>query len=163
MRTLRILSTVACALACVAMLVATSQAAPRRHSSTAHRTGKVHARAAHHTRVAAKPAAQAPGSAGMMIAVDPETGALRMPTAEEMQTLQQMNQDGALNTSTVGLVSEPLPGGGIKMDLQGRFQDYSVVRVGADGKFIFGCGKTEAEAMAQTYAPSRPTGTPEVK
>jgi hypothetical protein len=99
----------------------------------------------------------------MVVAVDPETGALRMPTAEEMQTLQSMNRDDALNLSNQGLSAEPLTGGGIKIDLQGRFQDYSVVRVGPDGKFIFGCGKTQAEAMAETYAPSRPTGAPEVK
>jgi hypothetical protein len=160
---MRILSTVACALGCVALLAATGQAAPRRHSSTLHRAGKVHARAALNTRLAAKPAAPVAGGAGMVVAVDPETGALRMPTAEEMQTLQSMNRDDALNLSNQGLSAEPLTGGGIKIDLQGRFQDYSVVRVGPDGKFIFGCGKTQAEAMAETYAPSRPTGAPEVK
>jgi hypothetical protein len=161
---MRILSTVACALVGIALVVATSEAAPRRHTTAAKRAGKTHASATHRTRVAAKQTvAGAPGAAGMMIAIDPETGQYRMPTPDELQVLQQMNRDDALNLSNQGLVSEPLPGGGIKVNLQGRFQDYSVVRVGKDGKLIYGCGQTQAGAMAETYAPNRPTGVLEDK
>jgi hypothetical protein len=161
MRTLRILGTAACALLGVALLVATSQGAPRRHTTGVHKAGKAHASVTHRTRVAAR-AAHAPGSAGMVVAIDPETGALRMPTAEEMQALYATPGDD-LNQSSAGLQQVPLAGRGYKVDLQGRFLDYSVVRVGADGKLVYGCGTSQAGAMAETFAPNRPTGAPEVK
>jgi hypothetical protein len=161
MRTLRILDTAACALLGVALLFATSQAAPRRHTTGAHKAGKAHASVTHRTRVAAR-AVHAPGSAGMVVAVDPETGGLRMPSSEELQALYSTPAD-QMNFSSDGLVKVANPRGGFTVDLQGRFQEYSVARIGPDGKPIFGCGQSQAAAMAETFAPHRPTGALEVK
>jgi hypothetical protein len=161
MRTLRFLCTLACALTCVALVAATSQAAPRRHS-TAHKSAHARLAAARSTHVAKRSTGATPGSAGMVIAVDPETGALRMPTTEEMQALSTPVEDD-LNQSDVGLTPVHHANGMISLDLQGRFQDYAVVRVGPDGKMIFGCGTTQAGAMSDTHNPARTSGALEVK
>jgi len=153
MRTLRFLCTLACALTVLALVTATGQAAPRLHARAHH---------AHTARVAAKPIARAAGSAGMVIAVDQETGQLRMPTPEELQALYSPADD-PLNWSSDGLVAEPTPRGGVFVNVQNRFREFSVARVGADGKLVFGCGDSQAGAMSQTFTPNRPTGVLEVK
>lgn len=45
----------------------------------------------------------------------------------------------ALSRSTEGLVFQRSPGGGVVVDLQGRFQNVSVARIGADGEIRTGC------------------------
>jgi hypothetical protein len=162
MRTLRFLSTAACALVALALVVSASSAAPQRAHSTKRKAGKAHASLTHRARLAAKPAAAAPTAAGMVVAVDPETGALRMPTPAEMQALYA-TPDDALNESGDGLVVEHHANGSVSMNLQGRFASYSVVRMGADGKLIYGCGTSQAGAMAETFAPKPASGVAEVK
>jgi len=87
--------------------------------------------------------ADRPTLAALRIARDPETGgwtlaplpsgAVKLPAtlAEQM----------ALNQSDVGLLSEPLPGGGWTMDLQGRFQSYEVARRDAAGGLRYDCSQ----------------------
>ncbi len=59
-------------------------------------------------------------SAGMRVYVDPSTGALTPePSTQE---LGQRSASSAVSTSMQGLVEEPAPGGGVMIDLQGRFQ-----------------------------------------
>ena len=45
----------------------------------------------------------------------------------------------ALRFSSEGLVGVESPGGGITVDLEGRFQHYLVAHEGADGKLHIGC------------------------
>ena len=161
MRTLRILGTAACALLGLALLMATSQAAPRRHTTAMHKASRTHASATHRTRAAAK-TARAPGSAGMVVAIDPETGKLRMPTPEEMQALYATPGDD-LNDSGEGLVVEHHANGSVSIKTEGRFLSYSVARMGPDGKLIYGCGTTQAGAMSETFAPRTAPGAAEVK
>jgi len=71
-------------------------------------------------------AAPPAGSAGQVIHLDPETGQPTVPGPDAA-----LPGDG-LSTSTEGLevVPSELPGGGVKMDLQGRFQSTVVGAVG---------------------------------
>jgi hypothetical protein len=79
-----------------------------------------------------------PASGGLVVGIDPETGQLGPATA--LQRLQLLGPEAAmLSRSTVGLVEAPVPGGGVMIDLQGRFQDLSYVRRGPDGRLVFGC------------------------
>jgi len=86
---------------------------------------------------AEKPAA-VPGSAsGMTIYIDPQTGATlkeRAPGTVPLQLSPQLQN--ALGTSHQGLVETPsaVPGGGVKVDLQGRFQSPLFVTIDANGK-----------------------------
>lgn len=87
---------------------------------------------------AAETPAAVPGSApGMMIYIDPKTGAILKEPAPGTVPLQLTPQlQNALSTSHQGLVETPssVPGGGVKVDLQGRFQSPLFVTIDADGK-----------------------------
>ena len=63
----------------------------------------------------------APGEAGMIATIDPETG----------ETVVSAGSGDAFNTSDEGLVEVPstAPGGGMMVDLQGRFQNTAVATV----------------------------------
>jgi len=76
------------------------------------------------------------GAAAMRIYRDPQTGEVGAPpagapSAEELESLGD-----AFSTSSQGLVETPSPvqGGGVKVDLQGRFRSPLVATQGADGK-----------------------------
>ena len=77
------------------------------------------------------------GASGMMIYIDPQTGAILKEPAPGTVPLQLTPElQNALSTSHQGLVETPssVPGGGVKVDLQGRFQSPLVVTIDADGK-----------------------------
>ena len=83
------------------------------------------------------PAAVPEGAAGMTIHVDPQTGAILKepaPGAVPLQLTPQLRN--SLSTSHQGLVEAPsaAAGGGIKLDLQGRFQNPLIVTIDANGK-----------------------------
>jgi hypothetical protein len=69
-------------------------------------------------------------AAGMRAYVDPRTGAL-VPTPPAGQTPPPTP---AFSRSAAGLVERPAPGGGVMVDLQGRFQSPLVATVGPDGR-----------------------------
>ena len=83
-------------------------------------------------------AGQAPAGAGMTIYIDPQTGAIRSDPAPGTEPLQLSPEErNALSTSQEGLVEvpSPVPGGGSKVDLQGRFQSPLIGTIDANGKF----------------------------
>lgn len=91
--------------------------------------------------VAQQPGEKSPvvpaGAAGMTIYIDPKTGALLKepaPGAVPLQLTRELQE--ALSTSHQGLVEvpSPVPGGGVMIDLQGRFQSPLFVTIDADGK-----------------------------
>lgn len=55
-----------------------------------------------------------------------------------------------VNTSSEGLVEKPLAGGGMKMDLQGRFQSASTAFIDSNGNLTAPCVTNEAEVKALT-------------
>ena len=83
-----------------------------------------------------KPAA-VPGSAsGMIIHIDPRTGAiLRGPAPGAVPLQLSPGVQSALSTSHQGLVEVPssFHGGGIKVDLQGRFRSPSFATIDSNG------------------------------
>jgi len=82
--------------------------------------------------------AEAPVPAtGMTIYIDPNTGAILKEPAPGTVPLQLTPQlQNALSTSDRGLVEVPgsVPGGGVKLDLQGRFQSPLFATIDANGK-----------------------------
>jgi hypothetical protein len=87
-----------------------------------------------------QPPAQQPGGApqgGMIIYIDPQTGAIRQDPAPGTVPLQLSPQErNAFGTSHEGLVQAPSaqPGGGVKLDLQGRFQSPLIGTIDGDGQ-----------------------------
>jgi hypothetical protein len=57
-----------------------------------------------------------------------------------------------LNRSDQGLQPRALPGGGIAIDLQGRYRNMAVATVGADGQAAVNCALTPAQAAAALQA-----------
>ncbi|MBI2715623.1 MAG: hypothetical protein HYX37_14410 [Rhizobiales bacterium] len=84
-----------------------------------------------------KPAAVSEGASGLRVHIDPKTGAILREPAPGAVPLQLTPQEqNALSTSHEGLVQvpSPLPGGGVKLDLQGRFQSPLIGTIDANGK-----------------------------
>jgi hypothetical protein len=80
----------------------------------------------------AKPGA----SEGLKIHIDPRTGAILKEAAPGTVPLQLTPKlQDALSTSHEGLAEVPntVPGGGVKVDLRGRFQSPLAATIGADG------------------------------
>jgi hypothetical protein len=77
------------------------------------------------------------GASGMTVYIDPKTGAFLSEPAPGTAPLQLTPQlRNALSTSHEGLVEVPssVPGGGVKIDLQGRFQSPLTATTDAGGK-----------------------------
>ncbi len=76
------------------------------------------------------------GAAGMRVYIDPNTGEILEPPAGAPAAETPESLEKAFNTSSEGLVEtpSPVPGGGIILDLQGRFRSPLVATQGADGK-----------------------------
>lgn len=73
----------------------------------------------------------------MMIYIDPQTGAfLKEPAPGHVPLELSPQLQNALSTSDEGLVEIPssVPGGGVKLDLQGRFQSPLFGTIDANGK-----------------------------
>ena len=86
---------------------------------------------------AEKPAAVPEGASGLTIHIDPQTGVIRQAPAPGAVPLQlPPRQQNSLSTSHEGLVEvpNPVPGGGVKLDLQGRFQSPLIGTIDANGK-----------------------------
>ena len=86
---------------------------------------------------AEKSAVNPAAASGMIVHIDPRTGAIiktPAPAAVPLQLSPQMLN--ALSTSHQGLVQErsSLPAGGVKVDLQGRFHSPLVATIDSNGK-----------------------------
>jgi hypothetical protein len=74
---------------------------------------------------------------GLLIHVDPRTGAiLKEPAPGSVPLLVSPQFLNSISTSHQGLVEalSSVPGGGVKLDLQGRFQSPLIATVDAEGK-----------------------------
>ncbi len=94
----------------------------------------------------------APGAAqaGMLVVVDPETKELRAPVGNEAAEL--LKGVPALNQSSEGLKKVRLPDGSYMMNLEGRFQEFSVVRRSADGGLAPACVSAPEQLTAPRAA-----------
>lgn len=94
-----------------------------------------------------------PGSAHMILTVDPETGRLGLPepaldralTIEELQALARAEAEG--------LVTVVNPDGSETLNHEGRFADHSIVRLRPDGTVTYGCVHGEGELEHALRAP----------
>jgi hypothetical protein len=80
--------------------------------------------------------AAVPARAGQWIHVDPQTGRRVAPPAPS--TAIPLAHP-AFSTSHQGLVERPSPGGGVMVDLQGRFRSGATAAIGPDGKPVLDC------------------------
>jgi hypothetical protein len=96
-------------------------------------------------------------AAGMVVAIDPETGALVPPTAEQVRILTAAERTGLMRTSE-GLAEVRLPDGAVMVDLQGRFMEYSLVQLDRAGcPHFFGVNdETWLLALLARRAPDSP-------
>lgn len=76
------------------------------------------------------------GATGMKIHIDPQTGQLTKEQAAQVPLQLSPGEENALSTSHQGLVESlsPAPGGGVIVDLQGRFRHPLFATVDAAGK-----------------------------
>jgi hypothetical protein len=88
-------------------------------------------------RTAASPTA--PGAAGRIIALDPETGQLGAPSPEQLRTLGVRPEVAAVSRTDEGLVETRLTDGTVILDLGGRFQDNVIARLDRNGRLVYGC------------------------
>jgi hypothetical protein len=86
------------------------------------------------------------GAAAMRVRLDPESGTLLLDTSP-MATNKATDLEAMLSRSDEGLVSEFLPNGTVRVDLQGRFQNASVAHIGADGRIHTNCTDQLHEAQ----------------
>lgn len=112
--------------------------------------------------IAAKSAGEyAPGTAGMKAYLDPETGTLTMGVAPATEFELDPETQNALRRDTDGLEVVKHADGSESIDLQGRFQSVSVVRIDANGKAII-CTDNEQTVENILDGKTAPN-TPEVK
>lgn len=80
---------------------------------------------------------------------DGPTSEVALPSNAELMSNPYLRN--ALSRSSEGLVFQRAPGGGVSVDLQGRFQNVSVARIDADGEIRTGC-VTSHESLAEFLA-----------
>ena len=143
----RIRAGTALAMVCLALLLC----APAQAGRPGHRNVKqrpVAAIQAKPVTPAVLPTAAPPAvTAGMVVSIEPETGRLVMPSAEEMRQLSAAERTGLLRTSE-GLTEVRLPNGAAMVDLQGRFMEYSFVQLDPAGCPHFFCVNDEITLRA---------------
>jgi hypothetical protein len=78
------------------------------------------------------------GAANMRVYTNPNTGEIIQPPAGAPAAETPESLEKAFTTSSQGLVEtpSPVPGGGVMIDLQGRFRSPLVATQGADGKVL---------------------------
>lgn len=98
-----------------------------------------------------------PGSAGMITGLDPETGRPGKPTASQRAAMRMPDHD----RSSEGLRETRRPDGTRVIQLEGRFQEYAIVRILPDGRKEQSCvqGLMLEEALRGAAPPSRSVGT----
>jgi len=142
------------AVACLALALCV----PAQAGGTARRTMRPRPAVVHPAKPIAPPATRPAAAPGMVIAIDPETGALVAPTAEQVHQLTAAERTGLLRTAE-GLAEVRYPDGSVKLDLQGRFMEFSVVQLDRDGCPHFRCVSDEAVLRA-LLAPRAPASHP---
>lgn len=156
MRTVRLAAGLPAVLLLLALAAPGFAAAPAKSSAPrAKRATPVKPSAPAKSAPAAAPRALPAGAAGMVVGVDPETGLLGPATAEQMLELFP-EEANALSRSSEGLVERVMPGGrGVMLDLAGRFQEFSYVRMTPDGRYVFGCANDLAVVRRGLAAPAK--------
>ena len=98
----------------------------------------------------AAPATSTPGSGGMIVGIDPETGQIGMPTPQQAADIQ------AQITPVEGnVILTALPGGGVMARQEGHAIEYATVHIDANGKKVFGCSPDKKAVEMPAPAPAQ--------
>jgi hypothetical protein len=89
-------------------------------------------------RVASAQPSAPRGTAGMVVGIDPETGQLGAPTAEQLRDLSRLAEKSVSKTPE-GLTEIHLADGTVIATLDGRFEEHIIMSIGPDGKPKYGC------------------------
>jgi len=84
---------------------------------------------------------------GVQVAIDPKTGRVQQPTAEQAQALAAALQH-LVTRETEGLPVTELPGGGVMVNLDDTFQEVAMATVDRKGRVRLHCVNDAAQAMA---------------
>lgn len=79
-------------------------------------------------------------TAGLTVYKDPATGRLMPVPPEKLEELVSEELRKTVSMSHEGLRETVAPGGGMMIDLQGRFQNAMQVRIGPGGQVFSDCG-----------------------
>ncbi len=79
-----------------------------------------------------------PVAAAMRVAIDPETGRLGLPSAEQLERLRAAQPSSATSLPPA-LVERRMPDGSYMVDLRDQFMSDFVVVMGADGRLRVAC------------------------
>jgi hypothetical protein len=142
----------ACAAHCAAAARATCTVAASNPSSTCSSAAATTAA----TQVTAPAAPAVPGEAALRAERDTETGGFTL--APLWESSMSLTEATSKNFSSDGLVFQVLPTGGVGVNLQGRFQSYSIARRTLDGEIQSGCTDSPASLFEWFYGltPSTP-------
>lgn len=101
----------------------------------------------------------------MKAAIDPATGRLVRPTAEQVLALDAqagIRRAAAEDDPARGITTERLANGATLARLDERFQEYEVARIGPDGKLVRDCvhgpeaaARFRKDAQARAAAPAQ--------
>ena len=98
-------------------------------------------------------APQTPAAAqGLRVYRDPKTGRLGSPPPGVQPPGLSVAEQHMLNRSDQGLQSRTLPGGGVAVDLQGRYRSMAVATVGNEDPAAVNCVHTPEQATASLQA-----------
>jgi hypothetical protein len=108
-------------------------------------------------------ASPAPGSASLVLTVDPETGMLGLPESQQHRALTIPEMQALARAESEGLVTIHNPDGSETLNHQGRFADRVVVRMGPDGKKVMECIQGEGQLERALHGTPAPAPTAEEK
>jgi hypothetical protein len=92
---------------------------------------------------------KAPGTAGMKVYIDPATGEFLEGPPEPVIAEPVKDINSPLSTSSEGLQEVAAPvGGGVMVDLKGRFQQRARATVDDSGNVTVGCDRDDSDAAA---------------
>jgi hypothetical protein len=97
------------------------------------------------------PQSTAAGAAGMKVYIDPVTGEFLEGPPEPVRAETVKDINDRFSTSTEGLQQVPAPvGGGVMVDLRGRFQQTVKAAIDDSGKVTVGCDRHDADDEADS-------------
>src|SRR5262245_24507619 len=108
---------------------------------------RARARSEARARVEAPASPSSNGAMGMVIGIDPETGALGPPSAEQMREIQA-HRATTMRATPDGFIEIHRPDGAVGLMLGDRGQSYSVVRITPEGRRMFGCVEARSDSAA---------------
>lgn len=107
------------------------------------------------------PRSENPGSAGLRVAIDPESGTIVPLTAADKAAIDARTQN-MLSQSTAGLTEVHHADGSVSVNLEGRFQSQTVARINPDGTVTTDCvtSLAERDAFIADQSPTPATANP---